>query len=622
MPQQTVTAGRVAGSKAPEDSVTAALTAMKHWLASDPNPAPGVPKRDAEPANELTLCRQATSPSACSPEIETAASPDKMRHTIPPSGFVEEKCSAPAHLQEHLGGETSYHRSSFSLKQSDSSRNVTALDQQSSDPAGESAVSIKGNRDENTGPLPAPLHVIESATSHGNVAGQKPKRSRDTWSVSDFEDAKIGQKDTSGASPAYGMVPRMTAMSDSSAIDVDVQPAAGSPMANKEYSCPPLSAELDDTFIGLWIMNTAEPPSTVSLPKDRSLPAFRQCDIDSRTGRLLPPTSYPETIQSHVQGMCRDHRDIGWRHANMTSELQIVRELNSRQRLGEHIRVSLHQNQLVKAPAEAPDFEDDSFPNAECALRPALPADFERIAEIINLERQKEDCPQVLESKAVSVADIEGIFHYCKTNLRPFIVATPAEEDMLDRSKWPKNSERAYQEYVKFKKAQPSCPPVVVGLAFVGEPRMGFLDAPCPGSRYSGQVRIIVHPEHRQQSYGTALLDRTLLCLSSYHNNLIAYEWQCPAPAHIYESPVGYNDRQYARVYVEMYCEGKNTADFKWRAEMLGKFNFDEIAHVRQAVKTDRDGKSKWLDLVLWEFEANPTSAIRDATHGSYLTPY
>ncbi|KND87988.1 hypothetical protein TOPH_07424 [Tolypocladium ophioglossoides CBS 100239] len=610
MPEPISTAGQVAGSKAPGDSVTVAINAMKHWLSSDPNPAPSSPKPIAEPVNELASCYQPAFLSAVSPQIKIAVSPDKIKPKVP-YGFVDEQSSDPSHLQAHRGSETSYHMSSPPLKQSDSSHNMVALDQQSPGPAGEYTVPIKGKRDENTEPLPAPLHVIEAATSHGNVSSQKKKRSRDTWSVSDLEDAKIGQKDTSGVALAYDTVPRMTSMTDSS-VDIDVQPVPSFPMADKEHSSQPLSAGLDDTFIGLWVMNATEPPSTVYLPKDCSLPAFRQCDIDSCTGKLLPPTPYPDTLQSRIEGMCRDYRDIGWRHTNMTSELQIVRELKSRQRLAEHIRVSLHQNQLFRVPVEASVFEEDSFPSAECTLRPATPADFERIAENINLESQKADCPQVFESKAVSVADIEGIFQYCETNLRPFIVALPAEEDMLDRSKWPKNSERAYQEYVRFKKTQPSCPPVVVGFAFVGEQRMGFLDAPCPGSRYSGQVRVIVHPEHRQQSYGTALLDRALLSMSSYHSNLIAYEWQCPAPAHIYESPVGYNDRQYARVYVEMYCESKNTADFQWRAEMLAKFNFDEIAHIRQAVKTDRDGKSKWLDLVLWAFEANPTSAIKD----------
>lgn len=621
MPQSIATASRVARGKAPDDSVTVAINAMKHWLSSDPNPAPSSPKSEA--VNELASCQQAPSPCAVFSQIDTPVSPDKMTPSVPHGGFVKDQSLVPSHLQDHRGSETSYHTSCPPLKQSDSSHNVAGPGQHSSGPAGEPVVSIKGNRDENTEalgtePPPAPLHIIEATTSHGDFAGRKPKRSRDTWSVSDLEDAKIGQKDGSGAALTYDTVPRMTSMSGPSVVGIDVQPVPGFSMANKDYSSLPLSSELDDTFIGLWIMNTAEPPKNAYLPKDRSLPAYRQCDIDSCTGKLLSPTSYPETIQSGIQGLCRDYRDIGWRQANMTSELQIVRELKSRQRLGEHLRISFHQNQLVKAPVEVPAFEEISCPSAECTLRPATPADFEQIAEIINLESHEEDCPQVLESKTVSIADIERIFQYCKTNLRPFIVAMPAEEDMLDRSKWPKNSERAYQEYVRFKKGQPHCPPAVVGFAFVGETRIGLLAAPCPGSRYSGQVRVIVHPEHRQQSYGTALLDRILLSLSSYHSNLIAYEWQCPAPAHVYESLI----RQYARVYVEMYCESKNTADFKWRAEMLGKFKFDEVAHLRQVVKTDRDGKSKWLDLVLWEFEASTTSAIKDAAPGSYLTAY
>lgn len=259
-----------------------------------------------------------------------------------------------------------------------------------------------------------------------------------------------------------------------------------------------------------------------------------------------------------------------------------------------------------------PVAEEQPWPSASCFIRPAEKKDYDQIADIINLERSTA-CPQVfLSSAPVISSDVDKAAWPCRSATRPFIVAIPVGEDMMDQSKWPPNSDRAYQEYVEFKKSQPTPPPSVFGFALVTDMPLGFLSDRCLGSRHSGQVRIFVHSEHRQKSYGTALLDKILLCTSPHHRSIIDYEWRFGHPEGIYDDPLTQNIRQHVRLYVELFCENKLQNEYTWRADMLSKFNFQEVAHLCKAVKTVQG--RQWLDVVLWEFEAMETSAIRDVS--------
>src|SRR5699024_9659975 len=93
-----------------------------------------------------------------------------------------------------------------------------------------------------------------------------------------------------------------------------------------------------------WL-DSLELPEPVTLPKDSNGLEYRRFDIDTITGNMIAPPEYPETLQCYIEGACRDARDIGWRRCNMTSELQITRELASRQKLGMQVRDSIAQVQ-------------------------------------------------------------------------------------------------------------------------------------------------------------------------------------------------------------------------------------------------------------------------------------
>ncbi|KAL7936312.1 hypothetical protein V8C35DRAFT_297490 [Trichoderma chlorosporum] len=360
-----------------------------------------------------------------------------------------------------------------------------------------------------------------------------------------------------------------------------------------------------------WLLETSEPPTAVHPLAPQSGVNHYKKDIDTQTGDFLPEIDYPDTFKSLHEGPSRDHRDIAWRQANMTVELQITREIRSRELLATKLRSQM------KAQEQVTPIEQATGPNAECIVRPATPEDFEAIAAIINLESRATGSPQIIEWRDVTAANVQKIYEDCQDNLQPFIVATTTEDPLLDRSNWPQTATKAYQSYIAFRSTQAKASQEVLGFAFVMEDRLGLLGGPCPGSRHTGQVKVVVHPDHRGKLYGSALLDRILLCTAPFHRRAVDYEWQCQDTSKVYESIACQNRRKYAWIYIETFCAGRDDPALKLATGFLQKFEFQEVSYLRSAVKTDRYYESQWLDLVLWAREAQPLSNIVDLFPGA-----
>ncbi|KAL7800408.1 hypothetical protein V8C43DRAFT_327226 [Trichoderma afarasin] len=372
----------------------------------------------------------------------------------------------------------------------------------------------------------------------------------------------------------------------------------------------PEGAQMSRTMA--WLLQTSKPPAAIHSLASQSAVDHYKKDIDTETGDFLPEIRYPDTFKSLHEGPSRDHRDIAWRQANLTVELQIAREIRSRELLATKIRSK------IKPQVQAVPIEQETGPNAECIVRPATPEDFEAIAAIINMESRVTGSPQIIEWRDVTAANVQKIYESCRDNLQPFIVATTTEDPLLDRSNWPKNATKAYQGYLAFRSTQAKVSQEVLGFAFVVEARLGLLGGPCPGSRHTGQVKVVVHPSHRGKLYGSALLDRILLCTAPFHRRALDYEWQCQDSSKVYESIACQNRRKYAWIYVETFCAGRDDPALRLATSFLQKFEFQEVCHLRSAVKTDRYYESKWLDIVLWARETQPLSNIEDLFPGAY----
>ncbi|KAL5087610.1 hypothetical protein Trisim1_007653 [Trichoderma cf. simile WF8] len=376
----------------------------------------------------------------------------------------------------------------------------------------------------------------------------------------------------------------------------------------------PEGAQISRTMA--WLLRTSEPPAAIHPLAFQSAVGHYKKDIDTETGDFLPEICYPDTFKNLHEGPSRDIRDIAWRQANLTVELQIAREIRSRELLATKIRSKIRSK--IKPQVQAVPIEQETGPNAECIVRPATPEDFEAIAAIINMESRATGSPQIIEWRDVTAANVQKIYESCRDNLQPFIVATTTEDPLLDRSNWPKNATKAYQGYLAFRSTQAKVSQEVLGFAFVVEARLGLLGGPCPGSRYTGQVKVVVHPSHRGKLYGSALLDRILLCAAPFHRRAVDYEWQCQDSSKVYESIACQNRRKYAWIYVETFCSGRDDPALKLATNFLQKFEFQEVCHLRSAVKTDRYYESRWLDIVLWARETQPLSNIEDLFPGAY----
>lgn len=332
------------------------------------------------------------------------------------------------------------------------------------------------------------------------------------------------------------------------------------------------------------------------------------CEIDPMTGELLPAIEQPETRRAHndIQS------EPDWRRGNMTSDMQINREMRARAKLAEMFRQKrASQQKLSPSPAEEQSF----FPKADCKIRPAVDSDIAEIADIMNADQRRKADGKSPHPSAVSVVktwDMQKIFLLCKRDQRPFIVAT-ADDPLLNRANWPTaTSDRTYNAYLKYSKAtSQSKPSSIVGYAFA-LPRQGAnVDTQEGRSDHSCYVTLFVHPDYRSKKYGAALLDRILMSVSTVHRSLIDFDWECTESAEVYEHPSSRNSRQYSRVFVEYLDSHIEDQRLPSRKPLLEQFGFTQVGHLTCLKSEMRDDKLCWLDLFIWELEAQPLENVR-----------
>jgi GNAT superfamily N-acetyltransferase len=427
--------------------------------------------------------------------------------------------------------------------------------------------------------VPQPTQTISPTTSF-----DEPKRQQgiSSWSVSDL-------------SPQDSQVKLMQGLESLQDFVED----------NHSIQSRHLQGDIPYSGIGGWLKSIPDAGKNSVLSLISKDPSSHRCDIDPVTGTLTEAIKYPETCVN--QENCSDQDpELAKNQLNMTSNLHIQREMVSRARLG----MVIHERRRLKKPP-TPVEPEVAWPTANCTLRPVISADFEQIASIINAEARDSEIPQIFESKVVTASDIQRTSQACEANKRPFIVAISANNDLLDRSKWPAGADAAYEEYLKFRNSQRVEPVSILGFAFVSDIRIGFLRSPCPGSRHSCQVKMAVHPKHRQKGYGTTLLDRILLSVAAFHRSVIDYSWRCDDANQIYEDPsAAYNSRQYSHVYMERFVKGKAEDKPDWCSKWLSQFNFQRTGLFQEIVKIERGQDSECLDMELWVLKVQPLANI------------
>ncbi|KAH7267575.1 uncharacterized protein BKA55DRAFT_684848 [Fusarium redolens] len=417
-------------------------------------------------------------------------------------------------------------------------------------------------------PLPAPLHIIQAAAASTAVV--------------------LRQRSFSTASMALSAGP----------VSSDEMAAWNAPR--------PYDHEDDDdmalvqvnlnsmTAVEEWERQQEDYP-IFNLTENRH-PRVDDCDIDPATGELIPPPRYIK-IQKDTQAK------HNWRRAVTHSEGYIARELDLRQSKKEEIERKKEEQKYANMT-----HEEDKWPDADCTLRPVQAKDFQGIANIISEEMQREDSQVYLSE--VDRAQIAELYNTCMSNHRPFIVAIESPCEITNRSGWSKADEKRYQKLLGYMKSQEALEtPNILGFAFVDDSRQDFLGHACQGARFSGQIKLIVDPKHRQMLVGSALLDRILLSTSIYHRSLVDYTWNCSEPRKTYEEIPAHNERKYSKLYLETFFDGEDDSRIQWMARLLEKYDFAKVVNFKEAVKHGNH-PGVWKDLIVWEHEARPASEI------------
>ncbi|KAG9257112.1 uncharacterized protein F5Z01DRAFT_647740 [Emericellopsis atlantica] len=363
-------------------------------------------------------------------------------------------------------------------------------------------------------------------------------------------------------------------------------------------------------FVHAWLQAIRVSKCT-DLTARLSDPDRQHQDIDTESGEFLQPCQHPSTVP--FPDLDED-AGMQWKRQNMTPALHIREDLDLRRR----VAYQKQQREIDQewARREAERTPSPTWPQSDYPIRPAVIGDMAKIAEIMTMESQAEKAPQIIASAPITAEDVRYIFDRSISNYRPFVVAFQ-EDVLLHLHSWPKGSEKAHEEYVKFRAAQPCEAEKVVGFAFVDEARVGFLQTACPGSRHSGQIRVVVHPEYRRQKIGQSLLDCVLTRIITGYQSQIDYKWECADEMSIYSRMRNFNVRDYAHLFVEVLVQRGEKADGAWQSGLLEKLDFEQVAHLDMAVRTDRGSDSAWLDLQLWQL--NTGVVVRDKAPGAYL---
>lgn len=358
--------------------------------------------------------------------------------------------------------------------------------------------------------------------------------------------------------------------------------------------------------ISEWLIGISTEYRMPNLSLDTLTGVAHRCDINPANGSFIKPVLHPETYQCPEQ---LDDTQMAWRRDNMSSELEIVQEIRRREKLALRLNNNLRDSVAEQA------VEEYQWPKADCIIRPVQESDFDEIARIFNSELGSTSWPQIFSGLPFLFNDIKALFEFCTARKHPFIVATTANDPLLDKSKWPANSTPAYDQYVRYKSQVDSkSEKKILGVAFLSKFKFGFLGTFSPATRHSGMLRVVVHPQHRRHNIGSALLDRLLVSTSVFYRNQVDYEWICSKRNGIYEHPVTRNVKQYARLYVEIWCESSESPELAWRSKMLSNFGLSQVAYLTGAGKSLQSQGAKWQDLSLWELQVQPCEDVADST--------
>ncbi|KAL2164044.1 hypothetical protein VTH06DRAFT_3258 [Thermothelomyces fergusii] len=345
--------------------------------------------------------------------------------------------------------------------------------------------------------------------------------------------------------------------------------------------------------------------------------AHWKCDIDTFTGRLLPPVTQPETMPDSTPL----DSNMEWRRRNWTSTL--LRKHYNIRRNG-HLR----QNKRLTSPPQVeyaapernvidePVIERPEYhpfvPRIASFLRPAVTSDMEAVCAIYNWE--VEHGLQALDSQPLSAKDFQDILGATQQLGMPFIVAVRGSARDLGLIKGNLSFSIFQQVPSQDKQGRGE----ILGYAFLSVWQPGLGGSANGSSRATARINVFVHPHYRRKKIGFSLLDMLLTTVSDCFSSETAYDFIDPDNSPVYKKGPN-RQRQYFKVYLSYRVRHKVQGEGDQRPESKRKHHGDDLSWVKKLVedrlnftelvryeavhRSARGGKEPvcWLDEVVFE---------------------
>lgn len=380
-----------------------------------------------------------------------------------------------------------------------------------------------------------------------------------------------------------------------------------------------------------------------------------ECDLDPEAGVMMAPIEYPQTSVNPKDFNTPEERA---RRMSGTAELKVTmvaeklrkrverreqREEQQSQRCldPKYKRVNTaymqqdspnHFGRLSIGNGQLPDQTTTAFgdsqpgdqrqPRISCFLRPTERGDLPQILDIYNWE--VEHGRQALDSKPLTLQDIQRVFSDCETTGRPFIVAVKGMNPLnpiSGREAFARlHSRGSYQQPRrpdhdvggKALASSQSSSDKILGFGLIALPSAGLAgNAHTSVGRFNGQLQFYVDHRSRRLGIGRCILHRLLRCCSKFLLDADWYEWCNPYESRACAEP-GHNIRDYARVFVEM-ASFKGDPDFSWSRKLLVEMNFLYVNTTDLTRKVIYDARGGWFDNTVWQHDCGGPDDVRES---------
>lgn len=396
--------------------------------------------------------------------------------------------------------------------------------------------------------------------------------------------------------------------------ECDVEPRNGYFMAPVDY--PPTHINPKDKeqhgSMSRRLINSSKLRSAIDFEKNKR--RLENWEKKSREQEFGDPESHWRPVADPFPAPRPVPRPIQPVVGNVQAYSGLQREAGTNIRTAVQARVNDSVSRTLVEPVTQQNNQGwESYVKTPCFMRPAQPDDLPQVLDIYNWEVIRGI--QALDTMPLCLQDIQNVFSQCKSAQTPFIVmiaGTPAEAAV--RKETPAPFRGPYQPYPQgpYQQSQKTEQDKVLGFGFINILTTGLAgDVNHNVGRFQGRAYFYVASETRRKGIGRALMTRLAQCCSIYTVSMGEYEWHDPDKTPACDT-VGFNARNYSRLFIETASRGKTDPDTIWLAKLLDSEHFFCVCTMDKARKVGGDNNGLWLDNLVWQLDCQDPKSMRE----------